>query len=351
MDNARYRIIDANFNRAREACRVMEEFCRFSLNARSLSARCKKLRHDLSRSVEGLGLDKLITARDSAGDVGSDLRIENQMKRQKFEDCFTAAAKRLPEALRVLTETISSEDAQIGGMIESLRFEAYGLEKDISLFAEPARLYAGVRLYVIISSCDKQRILSLTRACAAGGADCIQLRAKTDVLTNKALLQISNEFTRMCRDLGVLSIINDRADIAISTNADGIHLGQDDIPLRQVRRIMLKPMILGLSTHNMDELREGVELMPTYVGIGSAFETVTKPKVQTGGPEYISMAIKTLNNTGIGHAAIGGITRDNVGKLIDVGVRTVAVCREIMEAADPEAVCMEFKKLLETKKL
>ena len=98
MERAIYRIIDANFNRAREAARVMEEYCRFALESAVLSWRAKELRHRLSRAVDRLDARMLAAARDSAGDVGRGMTVGDQMVRRSLADCSTAAAKRLTEA-------------------------------------------------------------------------------------------------------------------------------------------------------------------------------------------------------------------------------------------------------------
>jgi hypothetical protein len=106
MDNAAYRIIDANFNRAREGLRVIEDYCRFALNSKSLSARAKELRHQLCRTIGKLDSGKLIASRDTLADVGVDQVIEGQHRREDLKDCLTAACKRVVEALRVLSVVI-----------------------------------------------------------------------------------------------------------------------------------------------------------------------------------------------------------------------------------------------------
>ena len=107
-----YRIIDANFNRAREALRVMEEYCRFGLNHSGLAGKAKQCRHRLCEAISKLDSVKLICSRDVAGDVGRELKVEGQLSRQSIEDCFTAAAKRASEALRTLAESIQTIDVR-----------------------------------------------------------------------------------------------------------------------------------------------------------------------------------------------------------------------------------------------
>jgi thiamine-phosphate pyrophosphorylase len=342
MERAVYRIIDANFNRAREAIRVIEEFCRFGLNSSSLTGRAKKLRHELSAAVGKLDVSQLIASRDTLGDVGVRTTVENQLVRGDLHDCFTAACKRLPEALRALAEMIQTINPTEARKIESLRYAAYTLEKDVVLFSGAAEKFKKVRLYVIISSNLPADVLSLAYRCISGGADCIQLRAKD--LEDDKLFALAAEFVRVCKDGGVLSVINDRADIAIAAGADGVHLGQNDLPVEQVRKLQLAPLVIGKSTHSLGQLRTACDAMPTYVGLGPVFATPTKPDARTVGLDYVGQATKELIDTGIGYVAIGGITLKNVEKVLEAGAETIAVCSAVTDADDPTAACRALKE-------
>ncbi len=346
MEKAVYRIIDANFNRAREALRVIEEFCRFSLNSKSLNSRLKDFRHKLCAEVGKLDQGKLLAARDTAGDVGTDIKVQNQIGRKRPEDSFTAACKRLPEALRALTEMMASVEPQAAAEIEKLRYQSYTLEKEITLSILPAGKFENVRLYVLITESEPERIYELTEQCCRGGADCVQLRCKNLVKTDKELLEIAQRFVEICRENEVISIINDRTDIAVLSDADGLHLGQDDISVQQARRLMSKPMIIGKSTHNLKQLKRAVDEGPTYVGIGPAFATQTKPQEKTAGLGYLETAVEILKDTGLYHTAIGGINLENIDQVLEKGVKTVAVCKEASNSADPAGICEKFSKIL-----
>ncbi len=341
MERSAYRIIDANFNRAREALRVMEEYCRFALNCALLTERAKQLRHRLSSALARLEQHRLIAARDTDTDVGAAGRIPGRLKRSDVRDTFIAAAKRLTEALRVLAEIIQPTDPAVANEMEQMRFDAYKLEKDIVLFGDTAEKFKKVRLYVIISSTLPAEVLSVTNKCAAGGADCIQLRAKN--ISDDTLLALAREFCKLCRDAGVLSIINDRVDIAVAADADGVHLGQNDLPVEQARKLQLTPLVIGTSTHSGDQLRQAVEQLPTYVGLGPVFTTPTKSDAKPVGLDYLRQATDLLAKTGIASVAIGGITLDNLEQVLKTGVSAVAVCSAIAAAADPQAACEQFK--------
>ncbi|MFH1883155.1 MAG: thiamine phosphate synthase [Planctomycetota bacterium] len=342
MERAVYRIIDANFNRAREAIRVVEEFCRFSLNSVPLTERAKQIRHQLSAAIGKLDAGRLISSRDTLGDVGLGKTVERQLARVNLKDCFTAGCKRLTEALRVLAEMAQTQDRSVAETIENLRYAAYTLEKDIVLFSDAFEKFQGVGLYVIITSNLPADVISLAYKCAAGGADCIQLRAKA--ICDDKLFAIAVEFVRICKDAGVLSIINDRVDIAAASGADGVHLGQNDLPAECARKLQLAPLIIGKSTHSLKQLRAACEERPTYAALGPVFATETKPAAEAVGLDYVSQATEILADTGVCNVAIGGISLDNVEDVLRVGAKAIAVCAAVTKASDPAAACRALKE-------
>ncbi len=340
MTNTVYRIIDANFNRAREALRVVEDFCRFHLTSAPLTTCAKQLRHELSAAIARLDPSELITSRDSITDVGAGKTVDNQLLRSNLRDCFTAACKRLTESLRTLAETTQTLNPELAQTIEKLRFSAYTLEKNIILLSDTTEKFKSVRLYVIITT--PADVLSLTKKCLTGGADCIQLRAK-DIDDDK-LSALALEFTKACKNTNVLSIINDRVDIAVATGADGVHLGQNDLPLEQARKLQLTPLIIGKSTHCLEQLHAACEELPTYVSLGPVFSTGTKPTAEPVGLDYVKKGTEVLANTGIAHVAIGGITLDNVEDVLKAGAKAIAVCSAVTEADKPTDACRKLKE-------
>ncbi|MBA7714721.1 Thiamine-phosphate synthase [subsurface metagenome] len=145
----------------------------------------------------------------------------------------------------------------------------------------------------------------------------------------------------------MLSIINDRADIAVVAGADGVHLGQNDLPIEHVRKLQLAPLIFGKSTHSPEQLRAACKERPTYVSLGPVFATKTKPTAEPVGIDYVRQATERLADTGIGNVAIGGITLDNVEEVLSAGARTIAVCAAVTEAADPTAACRALKQKID----
>lgn len=341
MDSAIYRIIDANFNRAREAVRVVEEFCRFGLNSEPLAKRAKQLRHELCFSIAKLDSERLISSRDTEGDVGTEIKLKKQHKRSDLEDCFTAACKRLTEALRVLSEMIQTIDPVEAEKLEKQRYCFYTLEKDISFLYSTCQKFSKVKLYIVITSESADEVLSLTKDCILGKADCIQLRTKS--MPGDELFDLAVKFANLCRAASVISIINDRPDIAIACGADGVHLGQNDLPIEQVRRLQSRPMIIGKSTHSMEQLRKACDQNVTYVGLGPVFSTPTKPTAKAVGFEYVTQASEFLKTTAIKGVAIGGINTDNITDVLNCGPDVIAVCSAVTKAPKPAKACMALK--------
>jgi len=350
MERAGYRIIDANFNRAREALRVIEDYCRFNLNCAPLSGQAKEMRHKLSSGIARLNAGQLLASRDTPGDVGVGQTIENAIGRADLNDSLTAACKRLPEALRVIAEALRSVEPGIADQIERLRYVGYTLEKDIALFADAQDRFSKVRLYVLINSNlpavrlsnPPAEVFAIANQCIAGGVDCLQLRAK-DIDADKYFV-IACEFVKMCKDAGVISIINDRADIAVASGADGVHLGQNDLPIEQARKLQMTPMIFGKSTHSLTQLNAAVAELPTYVSLGPVFATPTKPEAKPVGLDYVKRALPILTDTGVGHVAIGGITESNIEALLAAGARTIVVSSAVTNSPDPKAACKKLKQ-------
>jgi thiamine-phosphate pyrophosphorylase len=342
MERSGYRIIDANFNRAREALRVIEDYCRFVLNCVGLSGRAKELRHRLCAVIADIDDGRLLAGRDTPGDIGIGQKADSAIGRKNLKDTLTAACKRLPEALRVLAETIRCESPAIAERIEEIRYAGYTLEKDVALFAGAQAKFENVRLYVLINSNLPAEVFTLAEKCIRGGADCLQLRVKD--ADDDRYYAIACEFVKICRDGKVISIMNDRVDIAAASSADGVHLGQNDLPIEQARKLQLTPLIFGKSTHSIEQLKAAITELPTYVSLGPVFATPTKPNAVPVKLDYVKEAIPILSQTGVGYVAIGGITIENVEGVLRAGAKTIAVSSAVTSVPDPQAECRKLKE-------
>jgi len=346
------RIVDANANRAREALRVLEDTARFALEHEALCAELKGIRHDLRRALESIGLDRetLLASRDTPGDVGTGVSTPAEMKRAGVRDVATAAASRLTESLRAIEECAKSLgfDTPDEGvrLIESLRYRAYDAERRLTLAfgSGKARQWT---LCVLVSEaqCTHHAWEDVARAAADAGADCLQLREKH--LTDAELLRRATRLVEIARARGVSALVNDRVDVARLAGADGVHLGQDDLPPSEVRRLAGSGLLIGLSTMTVDEAKRAVHEGADYCGIGPMFETTTKHKPRIVGPGAIASYLADPLLAAHPHLAIGGITPENVGELIGVGVRGIAVSSCVCGARDPGGVCGRLRETLD----
>ena len=337
------RIIDANANRAREAMRVMEDAARFALDDASLSEDLKSLRHDLRRALERLPAGWIEANRDTPGDVGTTITTEGEKSRTGLAEVVIAAGKRLGEALRVIEEAGKTIDAAFAGQIEALRYRAYDIEQRLQLrmgTGRPRQWRICVLLTEAICTRPWEDVL---RAIIDGGADCIQVREKE--MDGGVLLRRVARVIELARPAGASVIVNDRADIALAIGADGVHLGQHDLSIRDVRRIAGRTLLVGASTHDLDEAKAAVEAGADYCGVGAMFATALKPDRTPSGPEYLRAFIERYPRTP--HLAIGGVGQENIDELIEAGCRGVAVSSAVCSADDPVAVVRAMRDAIE----
>jgi thiamine-phosphate pyrophosphorylase len=336
------RLLDANANRAREALRVMEDYARFVLDSEEISLALKTLRHQLAEALTSV-LQEAILHRDTPGDVGKENKTTGELTRGGVADVVTAAGKRLGEALRALEEFGKIGDRGAAAKIERVRYAAYDLELRLARTLRPADKFRGVRLYVLLTeSVCHGDWLTTARAALAGGADCIQLREKT--LEAAEWLQRAKALADECHRAGALFIVNDRVDIALASGADGVHVGQTDLPALEARKLVGPELIVGVSTHNVAQARQAVLDGADYVGIGPVFPSKTKPRDFLPGlpaAKEVAGAIK------IPAIAIAGIDGGNVDDVLATGVSGVAVSSAVIGCADVKNAARELKGRIE----
>lgn len=339
MDPAVARILDANANRAREALRVLEDFARFDLNDASLSRRIKAARHELSETLGGEMSRLMVRCRDSESDVGRSIETESEYSRATVDDLVVTAGKRAAEALRVMEEYAKTFDADRARRFERLRYNLYEIEFAIAIRIHARDRFGHVKLYVLLTEafCSGPW-LETARLAIKGGADCIQLREKS--LTDRELLDRTRILARMCRDARVLLILNDRPDVARLGGADGVHVGQDDLPISDARRMVGPSRLVGLSTHTIEQARRAMALSPDYLAVGPMFETATKPQARIPGP---TLAKAVRDETSLPIVAIGGIDEENVATVVQAGAACVGVCTAVIAQPDTAAATAKIK--------
>ena len=329
------RLLDANHNRAREALRTLEDAARFLLNDAALAGEAKAVRHALSECLR----DRLRGAaahRDTPGDVGTSIRTEAEMRRCSGHDVAAAAGARLGEALRCLEEFGKIDSGAVApgvdaAAIERLRYRAYELERRL-LLRLPGRERPQWRLCLLLTeSLCRLPWREVLRAALDAGVDCVQVREKH---LDGGALRARAEAVLAAAAGRAAVVVNDRVDVALAAGADGVHLGQSDLSALDARRLAGPDLIVGVSTSRLAEAEAAAAAGADYCGVGPMFPTTTKQKDDIVGPAYLR---EYLSWGGLPHLAIGGITAERLGPLVEAGAQGVAVTAAICAAADPGA--------------
>lgn len=334
------RIIDANLNRGVEALRVLEEISRFLLDDKSSSETLKLIRHEIN-ALQEKDYDALLKARDTENDIG--INIKNPDKRTDIESIFKANIKRLQQVLRVLAE-YSPDNAAV---FEDLRYKSYTLEKIMwnKLKDKYNKLILGNKKLYLVTNSDKfendDAFLDAVASALKGGVDILQLREKT--MPANRIIELGKKIKLLCAEYGATFIVNDRVDIAYVLEADGVHLGQDDMDVESARKILGNNAIIGVSTHAPEQAQKAVADEADYIGMGPVFTTPTKPGRKSVGLEYVEWV---SNNIDIPAFAIGGIDLDNVNEVIEHGAKRIAVVRAIINAENPEYAAKQFYSII-----
>jgi len=324
-------MIDANFNRSSEGLRFLEDVARFILNDTALTQQLKNMRHNLANEAKSLGI-KLLSQRDPEHDVGISTEAIPQ---QDLAGVITANAKRVQESLRVIEEL--AKLAEISPMLDTDRFQQarfalYALEQElVSRILRQDKLKQLTGLYVIL---DKQTLadrdeLEIASQVIQGGARVIQLRDKQS--TKRELLPLCQKLKDLCARSATLFIINDYLDLALAVDADGLHVGQKDLPLPVVRREMPLDKIVGCSVTTVPQAvkaqNEGVD----YIAVGSIFPTATKEDITILGLDRLEQIRQAVSSHLV---AIGGISEDNIEQVVAAGADSVAVISAVLSKED-----------------
>lgn len=339
------RIIDANLNRAGEGLRVLEEFARMSLNDTGLTQRLKNLRHELLVTDTHFQ-ERLVQARDSESDIGADMKAAGQHERTNSQSIIVANARRAQESLRVLEETARAYDTGIGTeKYGKARFELYTVEKELlSSMLRDDKLRRLRGLYVIIDTealRGRDHVESTAQVIKAG-AQVIQLRDKEH--KKAKLIGIAQKMGQLCREKGVLFIVNDYLDVALAADADGLHLGEEDLPAAVARGLLPQDKILGCSARTVEKAGAAIAEGADHLGVGGMFPTTSKE-----GNEVIGTAgLRAIREaTDVPLVAIGGINKKNMSSVLEAGADAVAVISAVLGAGDIEAATRELLKVIE----
>ena len=376
-----FRILDANLDRAREGMRVLEEWCRFGLNNEAMTARFKHLRQSIAQwhTVE------IRLTRDTPGDLGTALTHPQEEVRESLINVLQANFARVQEALRVLEEYGKLYSAEMSAACKQMRYELYTLDsqvlddllkaqsfsshslssqpfspqslssesfiarsdpsntvlyKELSVPATPAfqeRYERLLRSHTYLVTSPVPDLLGTVELALKGGIAIVQYREKT--ANDDERLKIAKEMRSLCHQYDALFIVNDRVDIAAAADADGVHLGQQDLPMEAARQILGPDKIIGRSTTNPSELERALNEKADYIGVGPVHATPTKPGKAASGDEYVRYAAQHATMPWF---AIGGLNADNLAPTLEAGATRIAIVRAIMQADDPTAIAQSL---------
>lgn len=199
-------------------------------------------------------------------------------------------------------------------------------------------LLENARLYFVVEASASDRLLD---AALGGGCDLLQLRDHE--ASDEKLLAAAERFRAACDTHGALFVVNDRPEIALQAGADGVHLGQDDLPPGVARRLVGPDLLIGLSTHAREQFDAGLGSEADYLSVGPIWETPTKAGRPAAGLGYVRYAAEHATKPWF---AIGGIDERNIGEVVAAGARRAVVVRAIRDAADPRAAASALKSRL-----
>jgi thiamine-phosphate pyrophosphorylase len=344
------RIIDANLNRIGEGLRLLEDLARLLLNDATLTQQLKTIRHELVTSDWSFN-QRLLQFRDSESDVGINIEAPEQDKQRELPIMVVANARRVQEAMRVVEEL-----AKIPGATPKLdsekfkqaRFNLYTIERSLlSRLLRQDKVKGVSGLYVIVDTeaLKGRRHIEVASEAIHGGAKTVQLRDKLQ--SKKELLPIAQQLRNLCTEHNVLFIINDYLDLALASDADGLHLGQNDLPIKVARKLLPIGKILGCSTTTVDQAITAESEGADYIAAGSIYPTSSKETAKLIGLEGLSQIRQAIS---LPLVAIGGITKDNTAEVLAAGADSVAVISAVLGAESPEEAAQQIAARFEAQK-
>ena len=348
------RIIDANFNRISEGLRLLEEIARMLLDDAGLTQQLKSMRHDVIRSDDSFQ-EQLLQSRNSAGDVGVDIEVPGEEKGKSLPIVLVANARRVQESLRTLEELAKLPGLPPGFDSEKFkhaRFSLYTIEQELMsrlLHQDRQKRVSGLYIVVDTEALKGRSHLEVAAQVIRGGARVLQLHDKLQ--SRPKLLPIARQLQALCDEHKALFIVNDYLDVALDCYADGLHLGQDDLPVAVARKLLPPGKLLGCSVTSVEQAVTAQSEGADYVAVEAIYPTASKTSTTTL-PKVVGLEIlrQVRKAVTIPVVAIGGITVDNVADVVSAGADSVAVISAVLGAASPEKAARQMAAKIEGKK-
>ncbi len=343
--NQTLRIIDASLNRIGEGLRLLEDLARLLLNDAALTRQLKEIRHELTPTDRRLK-QQLLQARDSEGDVGVSIEVQQQVKERGLMATIVANARRAQESLRVIEELAKVPGTKLNPeRFKRARFSLYAIERNLIsrlLRKDKAECISGLHAIIDTQFLKGRSHVEVAAQVVEGGARIIQLRDKS--MHKRELLILAKQLKSLCVQHNALFIINDYLDVALATDADGLHLGQEDLPVTVARKLLPIDKIIGCSVATVEQAITAESEGADYIAIGAIYPTPSKEGVEVVGLETVRAIKKEVS---LPLVAIGGITQDNIAEVLSAGADSVAVISAILEAESPEAATRQMIAQLE----
>jgi len=333
MSRARLRVIDANLNRAGEGLHLLEDVARLMLDDAELTQQLKTMRHEIVRGDRAFN-QQLVQSRNSEYDVGIDTEAPGEAKERELPIMVVANARRVQESLRILEELAKTPatpqlDPQ---KFKQARFALYTIEQKMLsklLRRDKAGQLSGLYAVVDSDALGGRRHLEVAEELIRGGAKIVQFRDKSRDKSER--LSITQGLRDLCSKHGVLFIVNDYIGLALATDADGLHLGQKDLPVSVGRRLLAIDKIIGCSVHTVEQAKAAEADGADYLAVGSIYPTSSKEGAVVVGLEGLRQIKQAVS---LPLVAIGGINKDNAAEVLAAGADAVAVISAILKAKD-----------------
>ncbi len=318
------RIIDVNLNRLDESLKFIEDIIRFQLENERLLLTIRGIRRDFLVFKRSIPLIKIITARQSSKDLGRKDRFDFKGKKD-ITGILLANLSRAKESSRIIEETMKATGARSSQLAKRIRFKIYDLERQLVVYQQKSfdpYLHAILdEQYLNLSNLEKT--VSILQN---NGATMIQLRVK--IMNDRRFLRVAKRIRTAIKKPHVKFIINNRVDIALACAADGLHIGQHDLPVSDIRRIAGDSLIIGASAHNVQEARRCEKQGADYLGVGAIYRTKTKEDAKVCGLR----TLKTIcHQASIPVIAVGGINAANFRAVLRAGASGIAVASYLFE--------------------
>ncbi|MEO0191110.1 MAG: thiamine phosphate synthase, partial [candidate division WOR-3 bacterium] len=257
-------ILDVNLNRLTESLKFIEDYIRFEIKEIAILEKIRSLRNEFFHLKSSLQISDLIAYRKSEIDPGRNPEFDS-IPRKNNTDLILANFSRAKESARIIEEILRHKNKMLGSNMKRIRFQIYDIEK---IVLQKTQKRFDPRLYVIIDEkyIDKIPLNEMIKILQDNGATMIQLRIKN--LPDRKFYYYGEKIRRLITNPDLKFIVNDRADIALSINADGVHLGQEDMPLKSARELLGDKFIIGVSAHNIKEALSAQRNGADYLGVG-----------------------------------------------------------------------------------